>query len=267
MNSAQRAALENYNYWNDGRVQQAMFSSCWNIVHTEERTAIIKFNEEWIFTWFVEPAIQALADKWIEDREDFTKEYRRAKACLEWARAVYQKVHNDTVAEYGGTSWSCPREAQDELLRLRLKRDQEFLGSVNSLYHELYERAEKEFDAEAFFKEMKVETFQRPDGSVFKYCMRLDTEYQVCGQCEGSGKVVNPSIDAGGISSEDFYDDPDFADDYMTGKHDITCPRCGGMRVESIPRFPENILKAIADYDEGQWESIRESCAERAMGA
>jgi len=41
-------------------------------------------------------------------------------------------------------------------------------------------------------------------------------------------------IDAGGISSEDFYDDPEFAEDYQSGVYDITCPQCSGKRVEPI---------------------------------
>jgi hypothetical protein len=58
--------------------------------------------------------------------------------------------------------------------------------------------------------------------------------YQVCSLCDGRGNVVNPSIDAGGISSEDFYDDPEFAEDYQSGVYDITCPQCSGKRVEPI---------------------------------
>jgi hypothetical protein len=50
----------------------------------------------------------------------------------------------------------------------------------------------------------------------------------VCDLCEGNGKVVNPSIDASGLSAEDFRDDPDFADDYRSGVYDIQCPQCRG---------------------------------------
>lgn len=50
----------------------------------------------------------------------------------------------------------------------------------------------------------------------------------VCDLCRGHGKVVNPSIDASGLTREDFDEDPDFADDYRSGQYDITCPRCRG---------------------------------------
>lgn len=56
----------------------------------------------------------------------------------------------------------------------------------------------------------------------------LPTRWQVCGLCDGDGKVVNPSIDCGGLSAEDFHDDPDFASDYFSGVYDVTCPTCAG---------------------------------------
>lgn len=51
--------------------------------------------------------------------------------------------------------------------------------------------------------------------------------WEVCGLCRGKGTVVNPSIDASGLTAEDFAEDPDFADAYFRGVYDIGCPRCG----------------------------------------
>jgi hypothetical protein len=59
----------------------------------------------------------------------------------------------------------------------------------------------------------------------------LPVKFEVCGLCDGTGSHVNPSIDSGGLSSDDFYDDPDFADDYGSGRYDVTCYECGGKRV------------------------------------
>ncbi len=56
----------------------------------------------------------------------------------------------------------------------------------------------------------------------------LPLEWRVCGVCRGEGKHVNPSIDAGGISATEFYEDPEFVDDYMSGAFDVTCNACGG---------------------------------------
>lgn len=50
----------------------------------------------------------------------------------------------------------------------------------------------------------------------------------ICFTCRGDGHVVNPSIDGCGLSAEDFHEDPDFAEDYMSGAYDIVCRTCGG---------------------------------------
>lgn len=57
---------------------------------------------------------------------------------------------------------------------------------------------------------------------------QLPTRWAVCPVCNGNGSHVNPSIDAGGLSAEDFADDPDFAEDYMAGAYDQPCNRCRG---------------------------------------
>ena len=59
----------------------------------------------------------------------------------------------------------------------------------------------------------------------------LPMKWAVCPVCEGEGKHVNPSIDAGGLSSEDFCEDHEFAEAYMDGVYDVTCNRCEGKRV------------------------------------
>lgn len=92
------------------------------------------------------------------------------------------------------------------------------------------------------------------------------TKYEVCGTCEGAGKVVNPSIDAGGISQEDFDEDPDFEERYKSGAFDITCPTCKGKRVEAIPQFPPAIAEVIAEWMRDEYEYARECARERAMG-
>lgn len=56
-------------------------------------------------------------------------------------------------------------------------------------------------------------------------------EYAVCGTCDGRGTHVNPSIDAHGISSDEFDDDPDFRENYFNGMYDVTCYECYGKRV------------------------------------
>lgn len=53
-------------------------------------------------------------------------------------------------------------------------------------------------------------------------------KWQICFTCRGDGHVVNPNIDAGGLSAEDFLEDPDFAEDYRNGAYDIVCRTCEG---------------------------------------
>jgi hypothetical protein len=65
------------------------------------------------------------------------------------------------------------------------------------------------------------------------------TKYQVCPVCDGEGKTVNPNIDAHGLTREDFDEDPDFAEDYMSGRYDITCAACNGLRVITKERIRE----------------------------
>jgi hypothetical protein len=59
--------------------------------------------------------------------------------------------------------------------------------------------------------------------------------YEVCDICNGKGTHVNPSIDCGGLTSEDFDEDPDFAECYFDGMFDVTCYGCKGKRVVPVP--------------------------------
>lgn len=51
-----------------------------------------------------------------------------------------------------------------------------------------------------------------------------------CDTCDGKGTHVNPSIDCGGISSDDFDRDPGFREEYFNGTYDVTCYACKGAK-------------------------------------
>ena len=68
---------------------------------------------------------------------------------------------------------------------------------------------------------------------------KVKCHYEVCDTCRGTGSHVNPSIDCGGLTSEDFDDDPDFREDYFSGVYDVTCYECNGKRV--VPVTEEEI--------------------------
>lgn len=61
----------------------------------------------------------------------------------------------------------------------------------------------------------------------------------LCPVCEGRGTTVNPNIDGNGLTAEDFYNDPDFAEDYFSGVFDVQCRACGGKRVITAERIEE----------------------------
>ncbi len=95
----------------------------------------------------------------------------------------------------------------------------------------------------------------------------LATNYEVCGICNGAGTMVNPSIDAGGLTQADFSDDPDFEEAYFDGRYDTTCAGCNGRRVVPNIEFPEKGEEAINTGRDNEADCVAESAAERAMGA
>lgn len=91
----------------------------------------------------------------------------------------------------------------------------------------------------------------------------------VCPTCDGKGSHVNPSIDANGLTAEDFYDDPDFAEDYSSGLYDVPCYECGGRRVVPEIDLPENDPDYKAYLRQLEFDAAYDSMArmERMMGA
>ena len=63
---------------------------------------------------------------------------------------------------------------------------------------------------------------------------KFPAKYQVCFGCGGNGTHVNRNIDGNGLTSEDFAEDPDFAEAYFAGNYDVRCATCGGKRVVAV---------------------------------
>lgn len=94
--------------------------------------------------------------------------------------------------------------------------------------------------------------------------------FVVCDLCNGKGKHVNPSIDAHGLSREDFDEDPDFAEDYFSGVYDVPCAQCHGRRVHAVPdedNNPKELLEKIAEHEKDLRDMYAEMAAERRNGA
>jgi len=89
--------------------------------------------------------------------------------------------------------------------------------------------------------------------------------WQICSMCQGSGTVVNPSIDAGGITDwDDWHDDEQ--DLYFSGRYDVHCPECRGSGKVLSPKFPEDIQSILDEWDEDAALSARERASELSFG-
>lgn len=92
-------------------------------------------------------------------------------------------------------------------------------------------------------------------------------QWEICSQCTGSGRTVNPSIDAGGITEDDWYDwDEEEIDAYFAGRHDIDCSLCNGTGKRSMPVFPEEIQDELDAWEAEEYRDARERAAELAYG-
>lgn len=98
----------------------------------------------------------------------------------------------------------------------------------------------------------------------------VPARFAVCETCDGKGRHVNPSIDAHGISAEEFADDSDFAEDYHRGVYDVPCAECGGNRVTPEPDWDQLDAATKARVEariESHYQIEAEYAAERRMGA
>lgn len=98
----------------------------------------------------------------------------------------------------------------------------------------------------------------------------LPTRWAVCPVCNGKGSHVNPSIDAGGLTAEDFADDPDFADAYLAGEYDQPCNRCRGrttVREVDLERLAPELADLYARQLREEAQTRAEERAERMRGA
>ena len=100
--------------------------------------------------------------------------------------------------------------------------------------------------------------------------IELPTKWVICNICNGEGRHVNPSIDAGGISSDEFLEDPDFAEDYFSGTYDVSCNACNGsgkVRVPDYDQLTEEQREALEEQQMADAAYEAERRAELIMGA
>lgn len=65
--------------------------------------------------------------------------------------------------------------------------------------------------------------------------IELPSRYEVCWLCDGKGSHTNPLIDGNGLTESDLQDwDYEMWDDYRSGKYDVDCWACNGLRVQEV---------------------------------
>jgi hypothetical protein len=101
------------------------------------------------------------------------------------------------------------------------------------------------------------------------YRVEVHFKYDVCSVCNGKGSQVNPSIDAGGLTAEDFDEDPDFREEYLQGSYDEPCSGCDGLRVEPVideEKNPAEVVKAVQSKIRGNHQEAAQRCLEEKYG-
>lgn len=114
-----------------------------------------------------------------------------------------------------------------------------------------------------------VDDFNQFMSEEFETEFRLPIIKEVCPVCQGEGTIVNRSIDGNGISADDFYDDPDFAEDYMRGVYNVVCDECNGRNVISVvdeSRLDDETLKAWNEWQRDASDAVAENLAELRFG-
>jgi len=103
--------------------------------------------------------------------------------------------------------------------------------------------------------------------------------WEICPACDGHATTTRHiEPDGGGFTASEWAeacgDDPDFEEDYFSGRYDRPCPDCSGKgRVQVIDKEAVTnrwLLKVLAEYhrqqrDSAEIDAIHE--AERRMGA
>lgn len=96
----------------------------------------------------------------------------------------------------------------------------------------------------------------------------------VCPECGGEGTELRGGLKGAVFYPEDFQNDPEFAENYFGGTHDVPCSKCKGKRVIDIPDaslwIDEDVImlvyKMLQDTHDAVLEAEVEAAAEARWG-
>jgi len=76
--------------------------------------------------------------------------------------------------------------------------------------------------------------------------MNLPFVWEICDRCDGHGHHANPAFD--GTTQEFWDEDPDFAEAYFAGRHDVRCDECNGSGKVKAPDIEKMSPEDFNDY-------------------
>lgn len=62
----------------------------------------------------------------------------------------------------------------------------------------------------------------------------VPARFEVCPECNGTGKVLCDGLRGVAFSSEEMSEDPDFSESYFGGHYDVQCDQCNGRNVVKV---------------------------------
>lgn len=226
-------STDNLNYYSDPRVI-ARDKKLWYVKTNEDQSLVVIRVQTSDWHWLSDN------DYSPEEFEDGLEKPTQSGECRNDGKACWKCDGSGELLqhpEYKGITGTLenlkrnyPNREVNDINYQKIKCFECNATGKDSVYHEF---DEPRLDPEAEDRPYK------PFRHVALPCKMVD-----CSTCRGTGRHVNPSIDAGGISEDDFRDDPDFRDEYFSGTFDVTCYECKGSKTT-----PMVDIKALCTED------------------
>lgn len=91
--------------------------------------------------------------------------------------------------------------------------------------------------------------------------IEIPVEFEVCSTCGGKGKHANPSVDAHGITEDEWGQwSPEEQESYLSGGYDVECYECAGRRVVPVP-----VMARMTDEQKDALGRATDLCRDRLM--